>query len=428
MKSPPAPKEAKGGSILELLSSMTILSVIFLVLSSVLEVSLSQFRKGADRSETVITNQASLDWIRRDFASIMVERYGNVAPLPSHVSETQREFFGRKLFYPVEINRRSGETEFESRSFPNGDPRFDSAAFVTRIPIDSQFSVAYDLGRRGIANQSIVDSAVSWEAMARASLVGYYVAFTYDSPLVGARRGSMRLHRHYRPGDSIMKQAYASGFLFNTSQQINDAYDEGVSGGARSPSEANPAAVRRGDFSNGDFPFLFSEFSYNPANFDSEPGIQAWPANPVAELLSAPPPEYFPDPGTPEEWADPNSDIHNTVFPDEPIAHNVVRFEITPYRRVSLGNGRFETMDAEAMNEHLDLPASDEWPCLVTPGFIDITLGIISEQAARQLETPEQWIVDWSNENPDNWSRERQIIERGLTTHQLRVRINTAAL
>ncbi|MEC5125271.1 type II secretion system protein [Verrucomicrobiales bacterium BCK34] len=416
----------RGTTMLELLISMAIVSIIFLLLSTALEASLSQFRKTADRSENVVANQTSLDWIRKDLESVMVERSGNVAPLPASTTEEQKAFFGGKLFYPVEINRTSGQEMPEPRSFQNGDPRFDSAAFIARIPIDSQFNIVYDLGRRGIANTTVVDSAVSWESMARVSLIGYYVSYTRDSPLLGAGRGAMRLHRHYRPIEGIQKQAYGGGLVFYVSDKINDTYDETGGGKSRPAGAMNPAAVRRGVFDNSELPFLCARFRYSSEEPKGVFAVQPWPANPFPELLSSPPPNYFPKPGLPEEWLDLSNGIHETVFPDEPIAHNVVRFEIKPYRRVLRKNGTYETMDAAALNQYLSLTPGDEWPCLVTPSFLDVTIGVINEQVARLLLTPDQWIVDWKNTDPTTWSDERRAIERGLTTHRLRVRVNTA--
>ena len=416
---------SEGATLVELLASIAIVSVIFLLLNSALEAALSQFRKSADRSENVVANQTTLDWIRKDLESIMVERAGNVAPLPASATGEQRTFFEGKLFYPVEINRSSGFGMPEPRSFQNGDPRFDSAAFIARIPIDSQFNIAYELDRRGITSNTVVDAAVSRESMARVSLIGYYVAYTRESPLPGSGRGAMRLHRHYRPVEGIPKQAYAGGHVFYLSEKINDAYDETSEGSARPAGTLNPAAVRRGVFDNSELPFLCARFRYHAESPEGVFAVQPWPANPLPGTLASPPPDYFPEPGRPEDWIDLSNDIHETVFPDEPIAHNVVRFEIKPYRRVLRKNGTYETMDAAALNQYLGLTPGDEWPCLVTPGFLDITIGVINEQTARRLLTPDQWIVDWENTHPASWSQTRQTIERGLTTHRLRVRVNT---
>ena len=403
---------------------MAILSFVFLVLSSALELSLGQFRRNVDRSENVVAAQASLDWIRRDLESIVSQRFANLAPLPITVTDEQRDFFENRLFYPVEIDRESGTGMPEPRSFQNAHPDFDSIAFYARLPIDAQFSVAHDRARRADEPENVIEAAVSWEAMARASLVGYYVAYTYDSPLAGERRAAMRLHRHYRPGDSLLSQGYASGFAIYCSQQINDAYDETGTNGARSSDSPNPAAVRQGKFANSDLPFLFSRFITNVSSGNSIVATQPWPKYPVSDFLEAPPPTLYPNRGTAEDWEDPSSLVHETVFHDEPLAHNVVRFEVEGYREVELESGTIEAMDAPAINEYLDLPGLDEWPALVTPTFIDVTISVVKETAARQLRSPEDWIVDWEETDPDSWSEARKLIEDNLQTYRLRVPVS----
>ena len=414
----------RAASLIELLVSMAILSFIFIVLSSALELSLGQFRRSVDRSENVVSAQASLDWIRRDLESIVSQRFANLARLPDDVTDNQREFFENRLFYPVEIDRRSGTLMPEPRSFQNAHPDFDSIAFMARLPMDAQFSVAYDSARRADEPESVIEAAVSWEAMARASIIGYYVAYTYDSPLAGERRAAMRLHRHYRPGDSKLSQGYASGFAIHASQKINDAYDEIGSGGAREPDTPNPAAVRQGKFANDEIPFLFSRFVANPASGNSIFATQPWPKYPIPQLLKSPPPTLYPDRGTADDWDDRGNIVHETVFHDEPLAHNVVRFEVEAYREVESESGSIESMDAVAINEHLELSGGDEWPALVTPTFIDVTLSVVKETAARRLRNPEDWIVDWSETDENQWSESRKLIEDNLQTFRLRIPVS----
>jgi len=424
MKQPTNKGTARAATLIELLVSMALLSLIFIVLSSALELSLGQFRRSVDRSENVVSTQASLDWIRRDLESIVSQRFANLARLPESVTDRQRDFFENRLFYPVEIDRHSGTQMPEPRSFQNAHPDFDSIAFMARLPMDAQFSVAYDRARRANEPENVIEAAVSWEAMARASIVGYYVAYTYDSPLAGERRAAMRLHRHYRPGDSQLSQGYATGFAIHTSQQINDAYDELGSGGARKLDAPNPAAVRQGEFANSELPFLFSRFVANPASGNAIVATQPWPKYPVPEFLQSPPPTLFPDRGTAEDWDDPDSIVHETVFHDEPIAHNVVRFEVEAYREVESDNGSIEAMDATAINKYLELPGADEWPALVTPTFIDVTVSVVKETAARRLRNPEDWIVDWSETDVEQWSKTRKLIEDNLQTFRLRVPVS----
>ncbi len=426
MQRPTAPVRhgAKGYSLLELLTSMVLLSVIVLMLSSALELTMKKFRGGVDRSENVVATQVSLDWIQNDLRSAVTERYANLPPLPASVPNIQRYYFENRIFQLIEINRKEGIGLSEPRSFQNGHPHFDSMVFVAKLPIDAQFSVSYDRSRRSEVPASVSEKAVSWEAMAHASLVGYYVAYTYDSPIAGERRGSMRLHRHYRVGDSLMKQGYASGLVMAVSNEVNDAFDE-YGGGARPLSSKNRAKVRLGKFANSELPYTFSRFISSEDDFEGKTAIQPWPKNPVPDFLPSPPPTLYPLRGMASNWEDPKDEIHDTVFPDEPIAHNVVRFELKPYRQIQIGPGQYENLDAADMNKYLKLESeADDWPALVRPDFIDITLSIIKESAARRLKGPDDWIVDWTDTDPNNWSPQREVIEQNLHTFHLRVQLN----
>lgn len=422
MNRPTVIRREAGSSLIELLASMVILAFLFFVLSSALGLSLGQFRRGVDRSENTIGSQAALDWIRRDLESIVAERYGNLPPLPASVTREQREFFEGKLFFPVEINRTSGVDQDPPRIFVNAHPDFDSVAFLARLPIDAQLNVAYERARRGGDGADSSERGLSWESMARASIVGYYVAYTYESPLAGERRGAMRLHRHYRPGGSKLAQGYAAGFAMHCSREINDDYDETGVGEAREEEQANNAKIRNGLFANRELPFLFSRFLADPTADESIPGLQPWPKFPVAEFLESPPTDLFPDRGNAQDWEDPGSGVHDLVFPDEPIAHNVVRFEVSAFREVETEND-IKAMGAKEMANHLGLPG-DGWPCLVTPTFVDVTITVVDENTARRLRSPEDWLVDWSQTDPSTWSETRQLIENNQETFRMRVPVS----
>lgn len=418
-KSPRSRPDA-GTSLVELLASMAILAFLLLVLSSALGLSLGQFRIGVDRSESLVGTQAATDWIRRDFQSIVSERYGNLPALPDSVTEEQREFFGGKMFFPVEINRTAGQNLDPSRSFVNAHPNFGSVAFFARLPIDAQFSIDYEKERRG--DGSAPERALSQEAIARVALVGYYVAYTYESPLAGERRAAMRLHRHYRPGENHLAQGYAAGFALHCSREINDGYDETGSGEARPRNQRNPARLRNGIFANREQPFVFSRFVDDPRALNASSADQPWPKFPVERFLESPPPVFDPDRGSAADWEDRHSPVHDIVFPDEPIAHNVVRFEVEAFREVHSPGG-LRVMNAHELAAHLGLPDED-WPCLATPSFVDITISVVKESAARQLLAPEDWLVDWTKTNPSDWSATRRLIEANLETFRMRIPIS----
>jgi hypothetical protein len=208
----------------------------------------------------------------------------------------------------------------------------------------------------------------------------------------------MKLFRHFRPGGSQSGMSrfgdgYAAGLIHYTSHEINDIWDESGPGAARLPGQGNTAALRRGRFQNADLPFLLARRFTGFATMSPVAATQPWPANPVSEWLSAPPPSFQPRRGTAGDWDDPDSPVHDSVFPDEAVCDHVVKFELVPRLRVTLADGRSELMDAAALNRHLGLPNGDEWPALVAPGFIEMTIATISEKAALTLTKPEDYLT-----------------------------------
>ena len=99
----------------------------------------------------------------------------------------------------------------------------------------------------------------------------------------------------------------------------------------------------------------------------------------------------------------------------------MVRFQLEPRRRVRLDDGTSELMDAAALNRHLGLSGEDEWPVLVAPDFIEVTLTTISENAALTLREPDQWIVDDTVSPTGRPSLQRRLIERGMKTHRFQI-------
>jgi len=73
-------------------------------------------------------------------------------------------------------------------------------------------------------------------------------------------------------------------------------------------------------------------------------------------------------------------------------------------------------MDAAALNQHLGLTGGDEWPVLVSPDFIEMTIATINEKTAKTLTKPEDWFIDFTATNPGSWSPQRRLIERGMQT------------
>ncbi len=380
-----------GTTLVELLASMGILSILLLTLGATLEVALGRFRSGAEKVDRAGDARVVVQWMKRDLSSALISRPARFPRLPTGTITEQREFFEGRLFLPFEINRTHGTGPVNGGSFQNAAPGFDSIVFATR------------------------------GAGAGPAIVGYYVAYARNSPLGGDDSAGMKLFRHYRRGGSHHGDGYAGGLLRFWSHQVNDSWDEAAPGSARAAGAENPAAVRRGRFENVDLPFLLAQRFENPLTMTPVAATQPWPANPVREWLTAPPPDYHPDRGSAEQWADPTSPLHEVVFPDESICDHVVQFQLEPRRRVTLDDGTSELMDAAALNRHLGLSGEDEWPVLVAPDVIEMTLTTISEEAALTLTEPDDWIVDPAASASGNPTPRRRLLERDRRTHHFHI-------
>ena len=388
----PSLRSARTGSTLvELLASMAILSILLVVLGSTLEVAMGRFRSGAETSEKEAGARLTAQWLERDLISMVGSRPARLPRLPTGTTGEQRAFFEGRIFLPFEINRKVGIGMTEPRSFQNASPSFDSIAFAT------------DRDGDGLA------------------IAGYYVAYARHSPLSGEATAGMKLFRHFRRGGSIFGDGYAGGLILYASHEINDIWDELSQGAVRPPGQGNLAAVRRGRFENADLPFLLARRFAGRTTMSPVAATQPWPVNPVRTWLTAPPPDYQPYRGTASQWADPESPVHNAVFPDEAICDHVVRFELEPRLRVTLAGGRSELMDAAALNQHLGFSGGDEWPVLVTPDFIEMTIATINEKAALTLTNPEDWIIDFAATDPGSWSSRRQFLEREMQTRHFQI-------
>jgi len=375
-----------GVTLVELLASTAILSILLVVLGVTLEVALGRFRSGAEKVENEGGARVAAQWIERDLASAITSRPARLPRLPAGTTAEQREFFEGRLFLPFEISRISGIGMTEPRSFQNAAPGFDSIVFATERDGEGP------------------------------SIAGYYIAYARHSLLSGEESAGMKLFRHYRRGGSHTGDGYAGGLILSSSHEINDTWDESGPGTARLPGQGNLAAVRRGRFGNADLPFLLARRFPALVTMSPVAAPQPWPVNPVRERLTAPPPDYQPDRGTAAQWADPSSPVHDSVFPDEAVCDHIVRFELKPRRRVTLADDTTGVMDAAALNRHLGLAGGDEWPVLVAPDYIEMTIATINEKAALTLTKPEDWRIDFTGTDPAAWSPTRQFIERELQT------------
>lgn len=374
--------------MIELLSAMAILAVLVLVLATMLGAAFDRFRESAEAVEQRGDARVALGWIERDLAGHVASRHASLPLLPDDVSAHQREVFEGRLFLPFEVNRLSGSGK---ASFPNAATGFGTLAFATRI------------GTSGDEPRETPPA-----------VVGYYVAYARHSPLAGDDGSGMKLFRHYRPGGHPTGEGYADGLLLHATRSINDDGDD-----TRALGTPNGAVVRQGRFENAGFPFLFATREDPDATNGPRAAVPPWPARPVIERLGSPPPTYQPERGTNEEWKNPASPVHDSVFPDETICDHVVRFELKPFRRVILSSGGSTLMDAAMLNQHLGLSGGDEWPALVVPDLIEVVITVVDEGTARRLVRYEDWIIDWDRVgSPAATSADRALLATSRTTRQ----------
>ncbi len=382
---PAIPRRAGGFTVLELLVSMALLTVMLVLLAQALETSLGLWRRGAGGSDLRGETRGAMEWLRRDLSAAVIDRPAALPPLPATVPPRQREMFGDRWLMPMEINRASA-ADRAGGSFLNAEPGFDQLAFV----IDS--------GDAG------------------AALVGYYVAYARDSPLATSDKGSLKLFRHHRPGGSSLGDGHSRALIMAASEAINDQFDEREIGSARAPDEHNPAAARRGVFTNGALPFLLGKRVTDLATLDTAEAAHPWPTLPpltgTMPDLAAPPATYPAPEFTTAEWEDPEAPIHDYLFPDEAVAHGVVAFRCRAYRRIVFADGNTELLDAAALNAHLGLP-DEEWPALVRPDFVEVTLGLIPPEISARLRDQEEWTAIAAS--PPPW------VENAMKTLRLRL-------
>lgn len=399
----------EGFSILELLISMSIFTVILLLLSQALEASLSQWTGSTGKSDLRGELRATVEWMRRDFRGAIVERHANLPPLPDTVTDEAKAFLESRWFLPFEIDREQGSTG-ESESFANAEPGFGQIAFVTRLPATMTGDATVDQMRLG----KLAPSPGAADAI-DGCLVGYYVAYTRDSPLASSDRSSFKLFRHFRPSGTSLGQGHSRGFVLGFSHLVNDAFDETDVGEVRPLAEPNEAMLRQGKFANRDLPFLFSRRMAEPGSLDLVEAGAPWPTDPPVSGTGNPdlpaPPSLYPPPNFSwERWADPADDIHDYLFPDEPIAHNVVGFECRAFRRVEDEAGTLVLMNATEMNANLGL-SGEEWPVLIRPDFVEVSLTIIPPEIAARLDSKADWLGNGSAIATDLIERHRQTLK-----------------
>lgn len=410
----PVARLSRGATLVELMTSMAILSVLLAMLSLGLSASFGRFRQVSDDSVRRTAADAGIDRIRRDLESAAPPGRIPFGRTPDSITDEQRVFFEGRRLLPFEVDRESGTGEWSS--LPNADPAFASLCFPSILESDVQVDPNRDRSA-GFGHPL-------------PSIVGYYVAFTRNSPLANDDSRGMKLFRHVRPASRFEGERYAGGFLLHVDRTLNGVRSRGDAGSGEGLPAAGEGALARGVFSNRKLPFLLEKRSAPDMPGDAAAGgpvagEPAWPLFPLVDRLARPPADLQPERGRPADWETAGHAVHDSLFPDEPICANVVRFEVRPVSRVRTAPGSVERMDAAELNAHLGLSHEpDEWPCLVTPDFLEIEIALVDDATASLLTRYEDWIVDW-DEDPTQWSEIRRRIEAGLRTFEFRVRLPT---
>ncbi|MEM7603631.1 MAG: hypothetical protein AAF357_19740 [Verrucomicrobiota bacterium] len=364
-----------GTTLIELLSSMAILTVLLSVLAVALQASLGQFRSSLDQSQSAVNSQQAISVLKEDLRFAASSFPSNLPPLPPEVDNEQRDFFESRVFFPFEVNRNSGLEPPLEAGFPARNQNYSTLAFTRLSHID-----------RPVGNSSRLTTG--YPSLA---LIGYYVAFTKDAPSEENVRYSMKLFRHFRPAGNF-GEGYADGFLRYCHREINDAFFDSTTRSELPIADENLAAVLQGKFDNHEIPFLLSGRLIPDGNSNSPELSNSlpWPE------FTSPPTNYSGDLGTEQSWSDSENAVHDLILPDEAIAKNVVRFEVTAFRILENASGVDTLMTGPEVVQILNLTNFEEWPSLVIPTYLEVTLGVIDEEIAVRLEAETDWNVDWT--------------------------------
>lgn len=409
-------RETLGFSLIELLTSMAVLSVLLLMLTQALDASLKNWVKVSSTTNLQSDLRSAAAWLRKDLGAAVTTRYANLPR--GDFPESQRQFFENRLLFPVEIDREESSGALE-KSFENAADGFSQIAFIMRAT-DGTLSQSL-IDRASTESSQVADTVRSDSSFSDGSLAGFYVAWTRDSPLGDDSRRSMKLYRHFRPSGPSWGAGRSRGVIAAVSSTINDEFTK-PSSSPKSLPPANKAILRQGKFSNAAFPFLFAE------RFDQQPEAgtvtpvsapQPWPA--LSSDKPSPPSFGW------DEWNDPESTLNEYLFADEPLIERVVRFEIQPYRRVTYPDGTTDVLGTEGIVDLLGHSSSD-WPALVAPHFLEITIGVVPDTVANLLSDEDDWLIDWANAKPSaTGTSPSDLVINKVETTTIRVPIATGA-
>jgi prepilin-type N-terminal cleavage/methylation domain-containing protein len=394
-----------GFTLLELLLSMTILSLVVIGMADLFSFTARTWSGQASGSAAAGDLHDAADLLRVDLESAFPGRHLAHATFDGAAmsNEVARSLFARRMLLPFELDRRSGGGGARSFVHPDAEApeTFSQLAFVALRPgAGSLLPETFYPERHGpLADPALPSGARPTPS--DACLVGYYVAYTADSPFPGDNaRKSMKLYRHFRPGGTSLGQAQAGSTIRAASHAVNGD------------------ALPNLRFANRDLPFLFAFHapSPDPALVDPVPSAPPWPA--WGSSGSA-------GPGSAaranrDAWFNPSHPVHDQLPADLPVARHVVRFRVSPFKRLRDG-ANLRLLGAAELAQRLGLPDA-EWPALVTPDLVEVELAVVDDATAAALANRQDWLTDW--ENAANPSPAARLIRRSVATHRFRVSLH----
>jgi len=394
-----------GFTLLELLLSMAILSLVVIGMADLFSFTARTWSAQASGTAGSGDLHDAADQLRTDLESAFP---GRPVPYPtfdpsSLPNELSRSLLASRMLLPFEVDRKSGNGGNASFVHPAAESpaTFSQVAFVALQPgTGALLPETFYPERHGALADSGLPAGVR-PTPSDACLIGYYVAYTADSPFPGdnARR-SMKLYRHFRPGGTSLGQAQAGSTIRSASHAINE--------------DAMPAF----QFANRDLPFLFAFHApgTTPGEVNhvaSDPPWPAWSSPQSSSLSNAR--------SNRDAWFNPAHPVHDRLPPDYPVALHVVRFRVTPFKRI-LDGTTFRLLGAAQLAQRMGLPDA-EWPALVLPDVVDIELAVVDDATAAVLETRQDWLTDW--ENPGNPSPAALLIRRSVAVHHFQVSLHS---
>ncbi len=400
-------------TLAEILVASTLSVIVIGALLAALNNVSNSYNLGSARSETTGEARMALDILRRDLSAAFTGRINDpgIASLsqpadaqpptafitkpPFFVSPATSKF-GSRLILPFEVNRLSGaifnpgtgnpmtaiKSIVNAQAPPDDSdtyhPSFDTIAFVTRAPFSRQSQAAID--RMAFPEHGLSPDEDFSSNGGDACLAAYYVAYTKNAALPQAP-ASMKLFRYFRDSGTRDNMDLRGGRSQGHAYHIIGAVLEH----SRIPR-------LEGRLNNADLPMLLTPVKH----YDGHQTVHPWPRFAADSLgridyesLPEPPPDHLIGE---RDWGD--STAPSNPHSDEPIAYNVIRFKVVPMAWLTdPEDGRQFLAEAEQVNHayHLNRYSSSEWPVVVTPQVLRITLTIIDDQTASLLQRRSDW-------------------------------------